>query len=173
MFRFYDAVERWSEIEPHLADEEFQRVLTEDFNKLTLGRWGVRFPTPDKPWPGDWEDFGGEARTEDDGPWLGPEGEYRKLVKNLACFFLVNCNLRLATLVLPGRKWRIVLSRFHSTVYDGHDLLFDLTGLALYGDPDLAWEYAFGMGRQLPVGAYFPVKFAPPYERKPYRRGVR
>ena len=48
-----------------------------------------------------------------------------------ACHWLVNFNLKLATLVEPGRKWRILTSDHHSTVWDGHDTLFDFNYSAL------------------------------------------
>ena len=173
MLAFYDCVSNWAEIARHVSDAEFQRVLNDGFSKFTLGRWGEPFPAPGREYPADWEDFGGDLRTEDDGPWLGAEGPYRLYVKNLACFFLVNANLRLAQLILPDRDWRIVVSPFHATVWDGRDLLWDMTGLALYGQADLAFEFAFGMGKQLPVGEYFHVKFAEPAKAptiQPYRR---
>jgi hypothetical protein len=156
---FYDAVSRWKEIEPHLEDEEFQRVLRDDFNRFTWGRWRKSFPTKDRPLPGDWEGYNGHK-----GRYLGPEGPYRRYVLDLACYWLCNANLRLATLVLPNMKWRILFSRQNHLVWNGHDTLFDLTSQALYGDPWVAWEFAFGFGRELAPGEYLPVKYAEHFE---------
>jgi hypothetical protein len=167
---FFDCVERWSEIEPHLGDAEFNRILNHDFNRMTWGRWRKPFPSKERPYPASWEGYNGHV-----GRYLGPEGEYRKFVLDLCCHWLVNANLRLAQLILPTREWRIIYSRQNHCVYDGHDTLFDLEGLALYGDAWLAYEFAVGLsGRQLAPGQYLPVKWAEHFqideERK--RRGT-
>jgi hypothetical protein len=86
----------------------------------------------------------------------------------IACYWLVNANLKLATLILPDRPWRIVLSSFHSTTWDGDECLFDMTGQALYGDADKAFAFAFacaGLGRLFDPGVYLEVKPAPRDER--------
>jgi hypothetical protein len=171
MMQFFNAVDRWKEIEPHLADAEFQRILTEDFSRFTWGRYRQRFPDPNRPLPHDWDGFAGAEA----GRYLGPTGEYQKYTLDLCCHWLVGANLRLAQLVLPDRPWRIVCSRQNHTVYDGRDTLFDLEGLSLYGSADLAYEFAFGLfGRELPVGQYLTTKYAEHYildvERK--KRGT-
>src|SRR6516164_2556251 len=110
---FFCAVSNWQTIQPQLSDPDFLRILHRDFDRFTFGRWGIHYPTPSRPLPGDWETF----CEDDDGPWGGPEGKYRKYVRNLACYWLVGINLKLATLILPDRPWRIVMSSFHSTVW--------------------------------------------------------
>jgi hypothetical protein len=94
-------------------------------------------------------------------------------VRNLACYWLVGANLKLATLVLPSRRWFIVMSSYHSTVFDGDETLFDMTGQALYGDADKAFAYACaGLSQILDEGVYLDVKLAPRDERRTYRRYV-
>ena len=43
-------------------------------------------------------------------------------MKHAACHWLVNFALELAQLVEPDRKWRIITSDKHSTVWDGGDM---------------------------------------------------
>jgi hypothetical protein len=155
MLTFFDAVGRWSEIEPHLGDEQFKRILHRDFDRMTYGRWRVHYPTPDRPLPGDFEGYNGHV-----GRYLGPPGEYRRYTLDLCCHWLVNSQLRLAQLVLPQREWRICYSRQNHTCFDGQSMLFDLEGLSLYGDAFLAYEFALGFGRQLAPGQYLPTKYA-------------
>jgi hypothetical protein len=42
--QFYDAIRNWRRIKPQFADVEFNRILIEDFNKYTYGRWREPFP---------------------------------------------------------------------------------------------------------------------------------
>ena len=136
-----------------------------------MGRYGMPYPSPSRPFPADWEDLAGPD--EDDGRWGGPEGPYRKYVRNLACYWLCGINLKLATLILPDRPWRIVMSSFHSTVWDGDETLYDMIGQALYGRADKAFAYACaGLSRILAPGEYLKVKPAPRDERRSYRRYV-
>jgi hypothetical protein len=171
MVAFYDAVSNWPTIEPHTRDLEFVRILHHDFSRFTLGRYGMPYPSPSRPYPADWEDLAGPD--EDDGPYLGPPGEYMRYVRKLACYWLVGANLKLATLILPERPWSIVMSSLHSTVWDGEELLFDLMGQALYGSADKAFSYAcVGLSRLLDPGIYLEVKPAPRDERLSYRRYI-
>jgi hypothetical protein len=81
-------------------------------------------------------------------------------------------NLRLATLVLPDRQWRIVTSQRHSTVWYGDDTLFDFNGQALFKNTDEAFEHV--SVQQLKPGRYMTTCFAEHYqiETERHRRGV-
>jgi hypothetical protein len=35
--RYYDVRRRWKRVEPHLADEELNRILRRDFGRYTIG----------------------------------------------------------------------------------------------------------------------------------------
>lgn len=143
--QYYPVVRNWSrKIKPHLADAEVQRLLVRDFNKYTSGRW-------DKPFlpgmlPNDFESCDWQVSRR------GRPPQYWGYVKHSACHWLVNFNRRLATLAEPTREWRIVSSSDHSTVWDGHETLFDFNFTALQVDPAEAWSLARTNGRVLPVG---------------------
>ena len=64
-------------------------------------------------------------------------------MKDQACHYLVNTNLRLAMLASPERPWRIITSNLHSTVWDGGDMLFDLNSFGK-GMPDYVFLLADG-----------------------------
>jgi hypothetical protein len=86
---------------------------------------------------------------------------YWDYVKQAACHWLVNFNLRLAELVEPEKKWRIVTSRAHSTVWDGEETLFDMNFSALGVDPEEAFKLASTGGKELAPGklrrVYWPA----------------
>jgi len=150
--RYYDFKRHWTKrIVPHLSDLEFNRVLVRDFNKLTYDRWHNRFEPgmlPAQFESCDWRWSHGRR---------GPEPRYWAYVKHGACHFLVNAAYRLATLVEPDRKWRIVTSDKHSTVWDGDRTLFDLQFSALGIEPDSAYRLARWKGRILALGKYRTV----------------
>jgi hypothetical protein len=79
-----------------------------------------------------------------------------------ACHWLVNFNLRLASLAEPQRPWRILTSDRHSTVWDGALTLFDLNFRAFGVPPEECFLLA--NQRQLPIGRYRRVSFAPYWE---------
>jgi hypothetical protein len=164
--QFYDAIRNWRRIKPHLADVEFNGILIEDFNKYTYGRWREPFPAEGRPYPRSFEscDWDWEHRGREPGYW--------RYVKHSACHWLVNSNLRLATLVLPDRQWRIVTSQRHSTVWDGDDTLFDFNGQALFKNTDEAFEHV--SVQQLKPGRYMTTYFAEHYqiETERHRWGV-
>lgn len=156
--QYYPIAKRWSrKIKPHLTDAEAQRLLVRDFNKFTFGRWGKPFlpgMTPHEFESCDW--------------WIDHRGrmpEYWNYVKHSACHWLVNFNRRLATLAEPKREWCIVSSQDHSTVWDGHDTLFDMNFTALQVDPDEAWTLATTNGRILPPGNNLICYLADHYSR--------
>jgi hypothetical protein len=165
--------------EQHLDDLELQRVLHRDFGLFVIGRYGT-IKRPDQ-FPGHFETW--DARTRRRPPyWL--------YVKDLACHYLVNFNLRLAMLTAPEHPWRIITSNLHSTVWDGGDMLFDLNSFAgqrpdqvfLVADGDrgelerrlsAVWDsrvrarlpagYRITYAEHFPIGQYMPVAiFFPP-----------
>jgi hypothetical protein len=153
--RYYDLRRQWKRVEPHLADEELNRILVRDFGKFTLGRWGRPFAPGQYP-----RDF--ESCDWDVGH-RGPEPRFWRYVKHAACHWLVNFALRLALLAEPRRPWRIVTSRKHSTVWDGEGLLFDFNFLALGVSPPECWALARSGGRVLPPGRRKRVSYAEHY----------
>ena len=150
--QFYDAIKNWRRIKPHLVDAEFNRILAEDFNKYTYGRWRKPFPVEGRAFPEQWESC--------DWRWgrRGRAPNYWRYVKHGACHWLVNSNLRLAMLVQPDRQWRILTSKHHSTVWDGGDTLFDFNGQALFENADEAFDRA--SVKQLRPGKYRTTHFA-------------
>jgi hypothetical protein len=122
--RYYDVTRHWTQrIEPHLQDEMLNKILIADFNDYTQGRWGLVF------YPGTYPE-GIESCD-----WrIGRRGRpprYWKYVKHGACHWIVNFCLRLASLAEPSRKWRILTSDEHSTVWDAQKTLFEFNYLAL------------------------------------------
>lgn len=156
--RYYPIARNWSrKIKPHLADAEAQRLLVRDFNKFTFGRWEREFLPGMMP-----HDF------ESCDWWIdhhGPMPRYWNYVKHSACHWLVNFNRRLATLAEPKREWRIVSSQDHSTVWDGHETLFDMNFVALEVPAEEAWQLATTKGRVLPVGKNLVCHMALHYTR--------
>jgi hypothetical protein len=75
-----------------------------------------------------------------------------------ACHWLVNFTLRLAMLVQPKKRWRIITSEKHSTVWDGGDTLFDFNFQAFGIDPNECFDAAFE--KELEPGKYKRVYFA-------------
>src|SRR5438270_729454 len=115
--RYYDVPGNWTKrIVPHLGDRRLNEVLVRDFNKYTYGRY--RKPFTRGMYPCEF----------DHSPWLsghrGTRPRYWLYVAYRACHWLVNFNLRLATLAEPDRRWRIITSPDHSTVWDGNWTLF-------------------------------------------------
>ena len=99
----------------------------------------------------------------------GRHPAFWKYVCHGACHWLVNFNLRLAMLVEPNRKWRILHSEKHSTAWDGETTLFDMNMLALEVPPEECFRDAtYGRYRELVVGryrrTYEPVR--EPYEEQ-------
>ena len=78
----------------------------------------------------------------------------------------MNFNLKLATLVEPQQRWRIVTSAKHSTVWDGAEMLFEFNFLAFGVPADECFKRAFEGGTVLPPG-----KFRRTYSVKPVSFG--
>jgi len=153
--KYYPIQKKWSKIKTHLSDKEVQRLLVRDFNKFTMGRWNQQFKegmTPHEFESCDW--------------WLDHRGrmpEYWNYVKHAACHWLVNMQLALAKKVEPKKRWRIISSQDHSTVWDGEETLFDFNFSALGVDPNEAFELAMQENKVLPEGKYLRVYMADHY----------
>jgi len=141
---------------PHLDDPELRRILHREFGLFVISHYGV---LKGHRMPGDFETWANKARP----PWW-------KYVKDLACHYLVNVNLRLAMLAQPDRPWRIVTSGLHSTVWDGDKSIFDLnySGGTTPADQTLLLAAGIWGGiapgytnsdyvDPLPVGEYMPL----------------
>jgi hypothetical protein len=142
--KYYDLKENWRRVKPHLADKKLNDILVRDFNKFTFGRWGKPFIHGDLP-----------SNFEIDFPWEPRRGRrpaFWQYVKYAACHWLVNFNLRLATLVQPKKPWQIITSDRHSTVWNGDDTLFDFNFQAFGIDPDECFDLAFD--KELKPGKY-------------------
>jgi hypothetical protein len=155
--QYYDLQRHWSrKIVPHLKDVLLNEILVRDFHKFTFGRWKEPFL------PGNFP----EGFESCDCRWShgrrGPCPRYWAYVKHSACHWITNFALRLAQLAEPARRWRIVTSQKHSTVWDGKKTLFDFNLLALGVSVDEAWELAAESkeSRVLPIGREMKVYFA-------------
>jgi hypothetical protein len=146
---YFDPVKNWQRIKPHLENEELNRVLYDGLSEY-VGR-DVCYPEL----PADFEDL--EDFT-DGVDWRrdrrrGRPPQYWNYVWQGACHWLVNFNLKLATLVEPRRPWRILTSDKHSTVFDGKGTLFDFNMKALLVPIEEAWELAHACNaKELPPG---------------------
>jgi hypothetical protein len=106
MIQYYNVNRNWQrKIAPHLCDETLNKILVEDFNKYTFGRWAQEFK-PDE-FPRDYETCLWDMEHR------GPQPAFWRYVKHGACHWLVNFNLRLAQLVAPRKQWRIITSEEH------------------------------------------------------------
>jgi hypothetical protein len=152
-YSYYDPVKNWCRIRPHLPDVE--HVLVRDFNKFTWGRWRKKFQPGQLPHEFESCDWYLDHR--------GPMPAYWWYVKHAACHWLVNHNLELAQRVRPQDQWRIVTTQRHSTVYNGHGLLFDLNFCAFRISPRKAYELARKQGEVLAPGEHLRVYLAEHY----------
>lgn len=147
--KYYDVQKNWRKIKPFLNDEEFQSILVEDFNKFTFGHWGRKFERGMMPFEFESCDW-----------WLDHRGRrpaFWNYVKHAASYWLCNKDLRLAMLVEPKHKWRIIAGD-HYTVWNGKNLIFSMNFQALGVDAqegfDMADEY------ELEPGEYMEVELA-------------
>ena len=155
--RYYDVARHWTKrIAPHLQDETLNKILVADFNDYTQRRWGRAFDPgtyPEDIESCDWR-MGRRGRSP----------RYWRYVKFGACHSIVNFCLRLATLVEPSRGWLDLTGGEHSTVWDGHNILFDFNYLAL-GIP--AEEcFAKANDQELLPGEYMVCYFDETQEQK-------
>ncbi|MBR1187301.1 hypothetical protein [Bradyrhizobium sp. AUGA SZCCT0160] len=151
-FRYYDPVRNWKRIQPHL--KRFEPILVRDFNRFTYGRWGQSFEAGMVPRQFESCDWDIDHR--------GREPRYWQYVKHAACHWLVNHSLELAQAVMPASEWRILSSELHSTVYDGHGMLFDFNFCALGIEPEEAYLMSRneGKGRILKPGKHLRCYYA-------------
>jgi hypothetical protein len=121
-------------------------ILVRDLNKLSTTRWGKPFVHGQYPW-----DYGSRD-------WMlehkGPAPRYWRYTQFASCHWLVNFNLKLATLVEPQQPWRIVTSVKHSTVWDGAETLFEFNFLAFGIAARECFDLAFQDGIVLPPGKF-------------------
>lgn len=157
---YFDAVRNWRKISRHLDNVILQNVLVENFNKYTYGRSRRKFQHGQCP-----RDF--EATYWYEG-WKGREPSYWRYVKHAACHWLVNFNLMLATLVEPKRKWRIITSDKHSTVWDGQTTLFELNYQAFGIAPAECFQAAYQ--EEMSPGVFLKIGYAIHYTKN-LRRG--
>jgi hypothetical protein len=150
---YYDLTRNWSKIQPHLRNKTLNKILVEDFNKYTFGRWVREFEPGE--FPRDYETCLWDSEHQ------GPEPRFWRYVKHGACHWLVNFELCLAQLTLPKRRWRIITSDEHSTVWDGRDTLFEFNFLALKVSPDDCFRMAYSEEGE--PGDYLNVSFARHY----------
>lgn len=155
--KYYPFVKNWAKIKPHLEDELFLKILTRDFNKYTSGRWKKAFKKGMKPFDFESCDWHCERK--------GRRPQYWDYVKHAACHWLVNANLRLATLAEPNQEWQIVTSQKHSTVWNGNDILFDMNFSALQVDPQEGFDLAYFEGDLLEIGQYMKTYMASHYSK--------
>lgn len=153
--QYYPFTRKWRKVCPHLTDPVFRAVLERDFNKFTFGKWGEVFGPGQ--FPDDFETCAWRS---------GRPAQYWQFVNHSACHWLVNANLKLAELSEPRRRWRILTSEIHSTVWDGELTLFDMAFSALSIPPEYAFEAAFQ--EELAPGEQLQIGFAAPCE--PLRR---
>ena len=151
--QYYDASRNWRKISRHMSNVILQNFLVKDFNKYTQGRWNKPFIHGN--YPADFESCTWKLDR------VGRQPYFWSYVKHGACHWLVNFNLMLATLVEPKRAWRILASDDHSTVWDGHETLFDLNFLAL----QVPAEECFSMAndKQLRPGQFIGVCYMTHY----------
>lgn len=150
--RYYPVVKKWKKLKPLIANKVVQEVLVRDFNKYTIGRWGLEFKAGMIPFDFESCDWHCERR--------GKRPEFWNYVKHAACHWVVNFNLELAKLAEPNKQWRIITSNLHSTVWDGEETLFDFNFSALQVDPNEAFEMA--NKRQLKIGKQKIVYYQAP-----------
>ena len=155
--RYFDLKENWQKVKPHLSDEQLNDILVTDFNKFTFGRWQTRFVRGQYP-----RSF--ETICWSDGR-RGRKPAFWYYVKHSACHWLVNFTLRLAQLVEPKKRWRIITSVDHSTVWDGHDTLFDFNYQAIGILPGECFERAYD--EELKPGEFLETVFAAHYSKEP------
>ena len=149
--KYYPIVKNWRKIKKHLNNKQLNDILVFEFNKYTYGCWEIEFKHGE--FPSKYETCMWDLGI------IGRRPTYFRYVKHGACHWLVNFNLKLASLVEPKKQWRVVTSDAHSTVWDGEKTLFDMNYSALGVDPDDAFERA--NKEQLKVNEFMPIGLAP------------
>jgi hypothetical protein len=149
--QYYDLKRHWTRrIEPHLGDPLLNRLMGRAFRKFARGMWGRQFKPGMAPCDvesRDWRAHRREGRR-------GRLPRFWRYVCTGACHWLANFELRLAQLAEPGRPWRIIRSRKHSTVWDGDGLLFDFNYYAWGTPAQDCFDSAFQGGEVYEVGEW-------------------
>jgi hypothetical protein len=156
--RYYPLQRHWTKkIVPHLGNRKLNDTLVENFNKFTFGRWHQRFTYGQTPFEFESCDWWCEHR--------GPMPRYWQYVKHAACHWTANWILELAQLVEPKRRWRIITSEAHSTVWDGAETLFDFNFQAMGITPGECFKAAarHPTSRELKPGQHERIYFAEHY----------
>jgi hypothetical protein len=152
--RYYNIRRHWTKrIMPHLSDQKLNAILVRDFNRYTYGRWRRRFRHSNLPYHFESCDWHASHHP--------PYPRFWDYVKHGACHWLVNFNLRLATLAEPKQPWRILTSDHHSTVWDGKRTLFEFNFLAFGISPTECFNLA--NDKELPMGKPLKVYYARHY----------
>lgn len=146
--KYYPVVKNWRKIKPHLQDKELNKILVRDFNKYTYGMNKETFKQGMLP-----RDFEG---CDWDRERKGRRPEYFNYIRFGACHWTVNFLLRLAKLVEPNKKWIILSSDSHSTVWDGEQMLFDFNFLAF----DIPADDCFKASNSRHINGYMRVYHA-------------
>jgi len=133
---YYDIKKNWKKkIKPHLTNKALNRILVKDFRQyMRLRNWDFEFKEGMFPFEFESCDWYLDKK--------GRPPEYWKCVKHGACHFLVRYNLKLAMLVDPSRKWRVLTYDLHSTVWDGDSTIFEFNYYAFGIPADEAFERA-------------------------------
>jgi hypothetical protein len=166
--QYYDLVTNWSKIEPHLGEEELNRILVRDFNIYSLARTGETFTAGMFPQQlhEEWLQRQKDLYDESWDPREGDPQPHWKYVKGQSCHWIANFTLRLAMLVEPQREWRILSGDKHSTVWDGKDTIFDFNYFTNGVPVDECFENASEGDAGFDVGEYIAAsnthpEFAP------------
>jgi hypothetical protein len=141
-----------------MPEHELNDILVHDLNVRSSSRLGRPFVHGMYPW---------EQGTCWHWDWAeghrGPIPRYWKYTQAGSCHWLVNFNLKLATMAESKRPWRIVTSEKHSTVWDGSQMLFEFNFLAFGVPPRECFDLAFEDGEVMEPGEFVPVHPLPHY----------
>lgn len=143
---YYDIPKHWRKVKKAIAQDHVQDVLVRDMTYYTHGRWQEPFLRGDIP----------AKYNSVDWDWDVKHKPFHDYVCAQACHWLVNFNLEVAQLVEPERDWRIVESEEHSTVWDGHETIFDFNFLAFQIPVEECW-YMVIWGEVHSIGQHIDI----------------
>ena len=146
---YYDLVRKWHKVKPHLNEPILKAILLRDFNRYTQGLYGEPFRRGEYPSDFDHDDWRWELRRR--------KASYWDYTCRGACHWLVNFTLRLAMLVEPKRRWRIITSDKHSTVWDGRNTVFDFNFQAMGVPAEECFKMAYK--KELRPGRFMTAGF--------------
>jgi hypothetical protein len=143
---YYPMQKNWRKIGPSYRHPELKRLIYNEMEDFALGR------AIDREADYEYSDFNLNVlpRYYDSCDWrwsLGSGIRGRKpafwdYACHSACHWTAQINLAVAMRAEPKRKWRLVSSDKHTTVWDGETTLFDSNFLALEVPTTEAWELA-------------------------------